>query len=260
MAKSRQILNTIDTESKLEKQRAAQLPKSSPSVEYLERMEEEKYKTESTKTHERYRRKQMAVGGADLTDLIRPAKEIKQKPGTYFYGTLEKLGKDFDNPWGKKAIKSGRIKKVSELLDSSIMPGIQGGPLMHVIAAKAVAFKEALTDDFKSYSQQIVNNAKSMAETMLTMGYDLVSGGTDTHLILIDLTNLDITGKYTPYYFPSRLASDGTIDDVFPPPTGSFLPQGDLFPVFTQASGDKKAFFTDVVVTKNDPRNIHPLA
>ena len=97
MAKSRQILNTIDTESKLEKQRAALLPKSGPSAEYLERMEEEKYKTESTKTHERYRRKQMAVGGADLSDLIRPAKEIKQKPGTYFYGTLEKLFKDFDN-------------------------------------------------------------------------------------------------------------------------------------------------------------------
>ena len=97
MAKSRQILNTIDTESKLEKQRAALLPKSGPSAEYLERMEEEKYKTESTKTHERYRRKQMAVGGADLSDLIRPAKEIKQKPGTYFYGTLEKLGKDFGN-------------------------------------------------------------------------------------------------------------------------------------------------------------------
>ena len=97
MAKSRQILNTIDTESKLEKQRAALLPKSGPSAEYLERMEEEKYKTESTKTHERYRRKQMAVGGADLSDLIRPAKEVKQKPGTYFYGTLEKLGKDFNN-------------------------------------------------------------------------------------------------------------------------------------------------------------------
>lgn len=97
MAKSRQILNTIDTESKLEKQRAALLPKSGPSAEYLERMEEEKYKTESTKTHERYRRKQMAAGGADLSDLIKPAKEIKQKPGTYFYGTLEKLGKDFGN-------------------------------------------------------------------------------------------------------------------------------------------------------------------
>ena len=91
MAKSRQILNTIDTESKLEKQRAALLPKSSPSVEHLEKIEEEKLKDEATKTHERYRRKQMAVGGADLSDLIRPAKEVKQKPGTYFYGTLESI-------------------------------------------------------------------------------------------------------------------------------------------------------------------------
>ena len=110
-------------------------------------------------------------------------------------GGMILLGKDFDNPWGKKALKSGRIKKVSELLDSSIMPGIQGGPLMHVIAAKAIAFKEALSDDFKLYSQQIIDNAKAMAEHMISMGYNLVSGGTDTHLILIDLTNLDITGK-----------------------------------------------------------------
>ena len=110
-------------------------------------------------------------------------------------GGMILLGKDFDNPWGKKAIKSGRIKKVSELLDSSIMPGIQGGPLMHVIAAKAVAFKEALTDEFKTYSQQIITNAKTMANHLVSSGYNLVSGGTDTHLILIDLTNLDITGK-----------------------------------------------------------------
>ena len=110
-------------------------------------------------------------------------------------GGMILLGKDFDNPWGKKAIKSGRIKKVSELLDSSIMPGIQGGPLMHVIAAKAVAFKEALTDEFKIYSQQIITNAKTMANHLISEGYNLVSGGTDTHLILIDLTNLDITGK-----------------------------------------------------------------
>ena len=110
-------------------------------------------------------------------------------------GGMILLGKDFDNPWGKKALKSGRVKKVSELLDSSIMPGIQGGPLMHVIAAKAIAFKEALTDDFKIYSKQIIDNAKAMADHMVTMGYNLVSGGTDTHLILIDLTNLNITGK-----------------------------------------------------------------
>ena len=110
-------------------------------------------------------------------------------------GGMILLGKDFDNPWGKKAIKSGRIKQVSELLDSSIMPGIQGGPLMHVIAAKAIAFKEALTDEFKIYSKQVINNAKTLARHMMSMGYNLVSDGTDTHLILVDLTNLNITGK-----------------------------------------------------------------
>jgi len=110
-------------------------------------------------------------------------------------GGMILLGKDFDNPWGKVAPKSGRIKKVSELLDSSIMPGIQGGPLMHVIAAKAVAFKEALSDEFKTYSKQIVDNAKTMASEMTSMGYNLVSGGTDTHLILVDLSNIDISGK-----------------------------------------------------------------
>ena len=96
MAKSRQILNTIDTESKLEKQRAALLPKSGPSADYLERMEEEKYKTESTKTHERYRRKQKNTETAmSLEHLIRPAKKKEKKPGTYFYGPLKKLAEDF---------------------------------------------------------------------------------------------------------------------------------------------------------------------
>ena len=97
MAKSRQILNTIDTKAKQEKQAAALLSKSGPSAEYLEKMEAEKLKDETTKTHERYRRRQMAVSGADLSNLIRPAKETKQTPGTYFYGTLEKLGRDFNN-------------------------------------------------------------------------------------------------------------------------------------------------------------------
>ena len=96
MAKSRQILNTIDTESKLEKQRAALLPKSGPSADYLERMEEEKYKTESTKTHERYRRKQKNTETAmSLEHLIRPTKKKEEKPGTYFYGPLKKLAEDF---------------------------------------------------------------------------------------------------------------------------------------------------------------------
>ncbi len=110
-------------------------------------------------------------------------------------GGMILLGKDFLNPWGKIAPKSGRTKKVSELLDSSIMPGIQGGPLMHIIAAKAVAFKQALGNDFKDYCNQIVKNSKTIADEMNNLGYKLVSGGTDTHLVLIDLSELNITGK-----------------------------------------------------------------
>ena len=110
-------------------------------------------------------------------------------------GGMILLGKDFENPWNKIAPKSGRVKMVSELLDSSIMPGIQGGPLMHVIAAKAVAFKEALSDNFKTYSKKIISNAKAMAAEMIKMNYNLISGGTDTHLILLDLSNIDISGK-----------------------------------------------------------------
>jgi glycine hydroxymethyltransferase len=110
-------------------------------------------------------------------------------------GGMILLGKDFENPWGKIAPKSGRIKRVSELLDSSIMPGIQGGPLMHIIAAKAIAFKEALGHDFINYSHQVVKNAKTLAHQMIKKGYKLVSDGTDTHLILIDLSEKVISGK-----------------------------------------------------------------
>ena len=110
-------------------------------------------------------------------------------------GGMILLGKDFENPWNKIAPKSGRVKMVSELLDSSIMPGIQGGPLMHVIAAKAVAFKEASTQEFKEYSHQIIKNAKAIANQMIKMNYSLISGGTDTHLILVDLSNINISGK-----------------------------------------------------------------
>jgi len=105
------------------------------------------------------------------------------------------MGNDFENPWGKIAPKSGRVKNVSELLDSMVMPGIQGGPLMHIIAAKAVAFGEALMPEFKSYTRKIINNAQAMADGFLKLDYKLVSGGTDTHVILIDLSNKNITGK-----------------------------------------------------------------
>ena len=110
-------------------------------------------------------------------------------------GGMILMGKDIENSWGAVAPKSGRTKMISELLNSTVMPGIQGGPLMHIIAAKAVAFGEALKPEFKSYSQQIVDNAQTMAGALLKKDYQLVSGGTDTHVILIDLTHKGVTGK-----------------------------------------------------------------
>jgi glycine hydroxymethyltransferase len=105
------------------------------------------------------------------------------------------VGKDGENTMGIVAPKSGRVKLVSEVIDGVVMPGIQGGPLMHVIAAKAVAFKEDLSPDYKTYCQQIVKNAKALAQQLVEHGFDLVSDGTDNHLMLIDLTNKGITGK-----------------------------------------------------------------
>ena len=110
-------------------------------------------------------------------------------------GGMIMMGKDSGNPWEIVAPKSGRLKNISELLDSAVMPGIQGGPLMHIIAAKAVAFGEALQPEFTVYTQQIIDNAKAMANEFLSRDYELVSGGTDTHIILIDLTKKAITGK-----------------------------------------------------------------
>jgi len=110
-------------------------------------------------------------------------------------GGMILVGEDYENPMGKTARKSGRTKMMSELLDSAVFPGTQGGPLMHVIAAKAVSFKEALQPDFRTYQQQIVDNAKAMATELRDRGYDLVSDGTDNHLVLIDLRNKGLTGK-----------------------------------------------------------------
>jgi glycine hydroxymethyltransferase len=110
-------------------------------------------------------------------------------------GGLILMGKDFDNPFGITAPKSGRTRKMGELIDSQIIPGIQGGPLMHVVAAKAVAFNEALQPSFKSYAKQIKVNAKTLAESLMGYGFQIVSGGTDNHLMLIDLRNKGINGK-----------------------------------------------------------------
>ena len=110
-------------------------------------------------------------------------------------GGIIMMGKDRENTWGKIAPKSGRVKMISELLDSSVMPGIQGGPLMHIISAKAIAFGEAMKDEFKVYAKKIVDNAKVMAQEFIEMDYDIVSGGTDTHVVLMDLSNKGISGK-----------------------------------------------------------------
>jgi glycine hydroxymethyltransferase len=110
-------------------------------------------------------------------------------------GGIIMMGNNYENPFGAVAPKSGRKKLMGELIDSMVMPGIQGGPLMHVIAAKAVAFKEALSDEFDDYTKQVVKNAQSMADTLIQKGYDIVSGGTDNHLMLIDLRNKGVTGK-----------------------------------------------------------------
>lgn len=110
-------------------------------------------------------------------------------------GGMILLGKDGENTLGVKARKSGRTKNWSEVLDSGVFPGTQGGPLMHVIASKAVSFKEALEDDFKTYQQQVQKNAKALSDAFLSMDYNLVSNGTDNHLILIDLRNKGLTGK-----------------------------------------------------------------
>jgi len=110
-------------------------------------------------------------------------------------GGMILLGKDFENTWGNVAPKSGRTRMVSELIDSTVMPGIQGGPLMHVIAAKAIAFGEALEDSFTAYGAQVIKNARALAAALVSKGYYIISGGTDNHLMLVDLRAKNITGK-----------------------------------------------------------------
>ena len=110
-------------------------------------------------------------------------------------GGIILMGKDYENKMGITAPKSGRTKMMSELIDSKVMPGIQGGPLMHIIMAKAVAFGEILTDSFSSYAKQVIKNSKTLASKLNDFGFSIISGGTDNHLMLINLTNKNITGK-----------------------------------------------------------------
>ena len=110
-------------------------------------------------------------------------------------GGIILVGKDKENPLGIKTVKGDRLKLMSEVFDSMVMPGIQGGPLMHVILGKAVAFGEALQDSFTVYAKQIIANANTLSNELISLGYDIVSGGTDNHLMLIDLTNKNLSGK-----------------------------------------------------------------
>lgn len=164
--------------------------------------------------YERMRKIADSIGAIFMVDMAHPAGLIAagllDNPVKYAHivtstthktlrgprGGVILLGKDFDNPWGK-ATKKGEIRKMSSLLDSAVFPGVQGGPLEHVIAAKAVAFGEALQLEYKEYQKQVKENAAAMAKALTDKGYHVVSGGTDNHCILVDLRSKfpDLTGK-----------------------------------------------------------------
>ena len=165
---------------------------------------------------QRFRKIADSVGALLLADISHPsgliAKGILNDPLPHAHivtttthktlrgprGGLILMGKDFENPFGIK-LKNGSLRKMSSLLDSAIFPGNQGGPLEHVIAAKAVAFGEALSDNFLTYILQVKKNAKVMAEEFIKRNYNIISNGTDNHIILIDLRNKNITGKDAEY-------------------------------------------------------------
>jgi glycine hydroxymethyltransferase len=109
-------------------------------------------------------------------------------------GGIIMMGQDFENPWGIQ-LKSGKIRSMSSMLDSGVFPGTQGGPLEHIIAAKAVAFGEALTSEYRAYCENVIANAKVMADEFMNRGYEVISGGTDNHSMLIDLRSKGVTGK-----------------------------------------------------------------
>ena len=161
---------------------------------------------------ERFRKIADSVGAILLADISHPAgliaKGLLNDPIPHCHivtttthktlrgprGGMIMMGKDFQNPWGLKTPK-GEIRMMSHVLDMAVFPGNQGGPLMHIIAAKAVAFGEALTDEFFRYTMQVQKNAQAMAAAFVKRGYHLISGGTDNHMMLIDLRNKNITGK-----------------------------------------------------------------
>ncbi len=164
--------------------------------------------------YQRFRNVADEVGALLLADISHPsgliAKKLLNDPLEYCHivtstthktlrgprGGIIMMGKDFDNPWGLKTPK-GTIKKMSSLLDAAVFPGTQGGPLEHVIAAKAVAFGQALSPDFEDYGTRVIANAQALSNHLVELGYGIISGGTDNHLMLIDLRAKDseLTGK-----------------------------------------------------------------
>ncbi|MFK7049101.1 MULTISPECIES: serine hydroxymethyltransferase [Flavobacterium] len=160
----------------------------------------------------RFREIADSVGAILMADISHPAgliaKGLMSDPIPYCHivtttthktlrgprGGMIMMGEDFPNPWGYTTPK-GDVKMMSNLLDMAVFPGNQGGPLMHIIAAKAVAFGECLSDEFFTYAMQVQKNAKAMAEAFVKRGYNIISGGTDNHMMLIDLRNKGITGK-----------------------------------------------------------------
>ncbi len=161
---------------------------------------------------ERFRAIADSVGAILMADIAHPAgliaKGLMNDPVPHCHiitttthktlrgprGGMIMMGKDFENPFGLKTPK-GELRMMSSLLDSAVFPGNQGGPLMHIIAAKAVAFGEALSDEFFEYMLQVQKNAKAMAAAFVAKGYNIISGGTDNHMMLIDLRNKNISGK-----------------------------------------------------------------
>ncbi len=162
--------------------------------------------------YKRFREISDTVGALLLADIAHPAGLIAagllNDPSKYCHiltttthktlrgprGGMIMMGKDFENPWGKKTPK-GKIKMMSSILNSGVFPGSQGGPLEHVIAAKAIAFGEALEPEFKKYAEKVISNSQLMANLFINKGYDVISGGTQNHCMLIDLRNKMITGK-----------------------------------------------------------------
>ena len=162
--------------------------------------------------YERFRAIADQVGALLLADIAHPAgliaKGLLNNPMPHCHivsstthktlrgprGGIIMLGKDFENPWGRTT-KKGKSLMMSSIMNSAVFPGMQGGPLEHVIAGKAIAFAEALTDDFSTYGKLVIRNAQTMTNALVDLGYQVVSGGTDNHLMLIDLRNKGVTGK-----------------------------------------------------------------